>query len=179
MGRDKAGLLYQGKTQLSRAIELARAACERTFLSLRAEQGEPSHTEISGVEVIRDRWSGLGPFAGILTALETCPNHPWLVLAVDLPFLDQATLQMLVAGRNSSRPFTAFRSNRNGQPEPLCAIYEPSCLEILRDCLVRRKLFSPRRLLLEGEAHLLIHPDPQALDNINSEEEYRAAATHL
>lgn len=179
MGRDKAGLLYQGKTQLNRAIELAHSACERIFLSLRAEQGVPPHTELMGVEVLRDRWPGQGPLSGILTAIETCPRHPWLVLAVDLPFLDRATLQVLVAGRDSSCPFTAFRSSHDGQPEPLCAIYEPSCLEILRDCLGRRKLLSPRRILLEGEPHLLDQPAPRVLDNVNSEEEYRVATSHL
>ena len=179
MGRDKAGLLYRDRTQLSRTVELAHSVCERVFLSLRAAQGAPRHTDLTGVELLRDRWPSRGPVTGILTALEAHPGHPWMILAVDLPLLNSATLQTLVAGRDSSRPFTAFRSRRDGRPEPLCAIYEPACREILRDCVLRRNLLSPRRILLESDTHLLDQPDPRALDNINTEEEYREAARQL
>ena len=179
MGRDKAGLLYRGRTQLSRTLELAGTVCEKVFLSLRAEQTSPMHSDLSGVELLRDRWPSQGPVTGILTALEAHPGHPWLVLAVDLPFLNRATLQTLVARRDSSCPFTAFRSSRDGRPEPLCAIYEPFCLEILRDCVLRRNLLSPRRILLESNTHLLDLLDPRVLDNVNTEEEYRGAARQL
>jgi molybdopterin-guanine dinucleotide biosynthesis protein A len=47
------------------------------------------------------------------------------VLACDLPFLDAATLDALIAGRDLERDATAFRSSHDGLPEPLCAIYEP------------------------------------------------------
>jgi molybdopterin-guanine dinucleotide biosynthesis protein A len=96
------------------------------------------------------------------------------VVACDLPFLGDATLDHLVARRGSS-PITAFRSAHDGLPEPLCAIYEPETRDPLLAAIAQGRL-CPRKFIIASGAPLLEQPDPAALENVNTPEEYAAAA---
>jgi molybdenum cofactor guanylyltransferase len=172
MGRDKAALAAAGRTQLEGAMALLAPHVERAFVSVRADQrSDPLR---AGFQQIPDRHENLGPIAGLLAAQAQYPEHAWLVLACDLPLLDAATLAHLLRHRAASREATAYRSSRDGLPEPLCAIYEPSSHARLtayvaggRDC--------PRKFLMQADVELLDEPNPRALDNANTPEEYAAA----
>ena len=180
MQRDKATLSYQGRTQLERAMELVGSCVAQAFVSVRAEQRtDPARARYAQIVDTRD---GLGPIAGIAAAQALRPDAAWLVLACDLPFLDARAVRFLVEHRDPARSATAFRSTQAGRhqglPEPLCAIYEPrsagallAYLETGRTC--------PRKFLLQTDALLLEQPDPRALDNINTPEEYDAARATL
>ncbi|MGB6603226.1 MAG: NTP transferase domain-containing protein [Steroidobacteraceae bacterium] len=176
MGRDKAALTAAGRSQLERAVALLVPHVERTFVSVRADQrSDPLR---AGFPQIVDRHENLGPIAGILAAQAQYPEHAWLVLACDLPLLDAATLAHLLRHRAASREASAYRSSRDGLPEPLCAIYEPSSQPRLaayvaggRDC--------PRKFLMQADVELLDEPNPRALDNANTPEEYAAAMAAL
>ena len=176
MQRDKAGLEYAGKSQLARAMELLTPLVTRCFVSVRPDQlSDPQRT---AYDTITDVKPDLGPMGGIHAALHSYPDHAWLVLACDLPFLDRATLQHLIARRASTRAATAYRSNFDGQPEPLCAIFEPRSLQIIEQSLTQGQQ-CPRGLLSRTDVELLDLPNPQALDNINTGEEYAAAMAAL
>jgi molybdenum cofactor guanylyltransferase len=178
MRRDKAAIEYRpGATQLDVAMQLLQSRVQRAFVSVRADQaGEatraryPQVVDASGVE---------GPIAGILAALLREPGAAWLVLACDLPFLDTATLDTLIAARgDDSRVATAFRSSHDDLPEPLCAIYEPAALPKLQAHIAAGKN-CPRKFLINAETHLLAQPNARALDNINTVEDYGAAMSSL
>lgn len=177
MGRDKARLFYNGQTQLACTLNLLSACCSQTFVSLRMGQTLPA--EAAHASPIYDRFGEIGPLGGILSALDQHPAHPWLVVAVDLPFLDQATLDYLFAHRDPSCPFTAYRSDHDGLPEPLCAIYEPSAKPILLDALKNQGNRCPRKILIDTKTRLLDLPNPRALDNINTPREHEEALTRL
>jgi molybdopterin-guanine dinucleotide biosynthesis protein A len=176
MQRDKATLSYQGRSQLERAVELVRPLVVRAFVSVRADQvSEPSRARF---ERIVDRHEGLGPIAGIAAAQAEHPDAAWLVLACDLPLLDAATLAHLVWARRPERLATAYRSSHDSLPEPLCAIYEPASREpITRYVAGGRNC--PRKFLLQSDVALLDEPNPRALDNINTPEEYDAVLAGL
>ena len=125
MQRDKAALVYAGPPAAGARDGSARAA-GGPQLHLAARQDQQSDPLRSGYETIVDRLPDLGPIGGIHAALHTAPDKAWLILACDLPFLDRATLERLIAERDPSRLATAYRSSLDGLPEPLCAIYEPS-----------------------------------------------------
>ncbi len=164
MGRDKAAMVYRGKAQVDALRELLGAVCGRVFLSCR-----PDQTGLSG-ELLPDRYDNIGPLAGILTALDARPDAAWLVCAIDLPFLDRATLDALVAGRDPARMATAFRGRVDGKPEPLCAIYEPAIRARLHEA-VRAGLTCPRKILMRSDIRLLDLPHPLALENANHPDE--------
>jgi molybdopterin-guanine dinucleotide biosynthesis protein A len=176
MQRDKAGLQYAGKSQLERAMELLTPLVTRCFVSVRPDQlNDPQR---AAYDTITDIKPDLGPMGGIHAALHSYPDHAWLILACDLPFLDRATLQHLIAQRASTRMATAYRSRFDGQPEPLCAIFEPRSLQIIEQSLAQDQQ-CPRGLLSRSDVKLLDLPNPQALDNINTGEEYAAAIAAL
>ncbi|MDY0065948.1 MAG: NTP transferase domain-containing protein [Steroidobacteraceae bacterium] len=176
MQRDKATLQYHGKSQLEWAFDLLSEVCAATFVSVRPEQrDEPLRARFPQIV---DRQPGAGPIAGISAALQEHPRAAWLVVACDLPFLTSHVLQHLIAHRDPQRIATAYRSAHDGLPEPLCAIWEPSAREAVLAHLAAGKQ-CPRKLLIASEARLLDLPDPRALDNINTVEEFGAASTAL
>jgi molybdopterin-guanine dinucleotide biosynthesis protein A len=176
MQRDKAALEYAGQTQLARAMALLEPLVARTFVSVRADQ--LSDPQRAGYERIADAIPDLGPIGGIHAALHAHPQAAWLVLACDLPFLDAATLQQLIAERDPRRVASAFRSSFDGKPEPLCAIYEPASLAQV-DARIAAGKQCPRDFLASADAALLTLRNPRALDNINTGEEYRDAQARL
>ena len=123
MGEDKAGLCYRGgETELERLCRLGGDLGCAVAVSLRPD----SEVEVpASVEVIPDRFAGLGSVGGILSAMMRDPNSAWLVLACDLPLLDAATLRRLIGARRAGCYATAVHVEGRRWPEPLCTIYEP------------------------------------------------------
>ena len=176
MRTDKAALQYHGRPQLQWAFELASNFCAASFVSVRpdqrAEAARAAHPQIV------DRQPGIGPIAGISAALLEHPKAAWLVVACDLPFLTERTLEHLIAQRDASKVATAYRSAHDGLPEPLCAIWEPSAREPVLAYIASGKQ-CPRKLLINSDAKLLDLPERQALDNVNTVEEFEAATGTL
>jgi molybdopterin-guanine dinucleotide biosynthesis protein A len=172
MQRDKAALSYHGRTQLDWAMDLIKPFVAKAFVSVRPDQTQDSVR--AKYPQIVDTRENLGPIAGILSAQAAHPNVAWLVLACDLPFLDAATLKHLLWARQADRPATAYRSSHDGLPEPLCAIYEPASREAIATYVATGKQ-CPRKFLIQSNAHLLEEPNPRALDNVNTPEEYGSA----
>ena len=176
MGRDKALLTRDGSTQLRRSVDLLERHVKRTFVSTRPDQVE--EPERRRFRQVVDRYDGIGPIAGILTALEQQPDVSWLVLACDLPNVDDVTIKFLLENRAVDKPFTAFRSTYDDLPEPLCAIYRPESRAIVGK-FVKDGIVCPRKMLIRSETHLLRQPDPSALDNVNTPDDLvRAGMTN-
>jgi molybdopterin-guanine dinucleotide biosynthesis protein A len=172
MGQDKASLDYHGRPQVDVCFDLLREVCREVFLSLRPDQ------DAGGRPAFHDQFGPIGPMSGILSALTAHPGRAWLVVACDLPFLDRATLQHLLSRRDPARPATAFRSQHDGLPEPLCAIYEPAMADRLH-AFLREGITCPRKALIRSDIALLDLPDPLALENANCPEEFEAARAAL
>jgi molybdopterin-guanine dinucleotide biosynthesis protein A len=176
MQRDKAALMYAGKTQLQRACSLLAGHLDHVYVSVRATQrDDPARARLP---LIVDSVESEGPIAGIRSALEQHPGVAWLVLACDLPFLSDATLAHLLESRDPSRLATAYRSAHDGLPEPLCAIWEPAAAAALAAYQTGGGR-CPRKFLIRHDAALLEPLDPHALDNVNTPEEYAEAARAL
>jgi molybdopterin-guanine dinucleotide biosynthesis protein A len=176
MSTDKAALAYHGRTQLDWAMRLITPFVQRAFVSVRADQQDDPVR--AAYEQIVDSREDAGPVAGILAAQERFPQVAWLVVACDLPFLDQATLTHLIAARAQQRHATAYRSSHDGLPEPLCAIWEPGSHEAILAYVEGGKV-CPRKFLIRHDALLLDPVVPGALDNINTPEERTSAMASL
>ncbi len=173
MGRDKATLSYaHGAPQLERAMALLARHVQRTYVSVRAEQS--AEAVRARFPQIVDTLDDIGPIAGLLAAQAQHPEAAWLVLACDLPLLDEATLAYLLRAREPARTATAYRSSHDGLPEPLCAIYEPRSREPLSAYVAAGKQ-CPRKFLAGADTLLLDEPNPRALDNVNTPTEYGSA----
>jgi molybdopterin-guanine dinucleotide biosynthesis protein A len=179
MQRDKAALVYAGRSQLDRAFEMVGRNVAKVFVSVRAAQAtDPTR---AGRPLIVDSLTlgeDGGPIIGIRSAFAAFPDVAWLVLACDLPFLSDAALEQLLAERDPTRLATAYLSTHDGLPEPLCAVWEPAAAAALaahqqsgRRC--------PRKFLIHHPVKLLEPRDRRALDNVNTPEEYSAARASL
>jgi molybdenum cofactor guanylyltransferase len=174
MQRDKALLEYAGRSQLERAVELITPLVARVFVSVRPDQtGDPLRARFAQIV---DSGEVAGPIAGIMAAQARHPDAAWLVLACDLPLLDQETIAHLLRARRPERQATAYRSTHDGLPEPLCAIYEPSSREAMRAHVASGR-DCPRKFLINASTELIDQPQPGALDNVNTPQDY-GSATH-
>lgn len=176
MGADKAALaLHDGRPQLAWARELLARHCAQVFVSIRDEQrADPVRAP---QPVIVDQQSGAGPIAGIAAAQAEYPGAAWLVLACDLPFVDDACIRLLAAHRDG-RHVVAFRSQHDGLPEPLCAIYEPGTQSAVIEAMAAGRN-CPRKLIIRSGVDLLDLPVPGALDNVNTPDDLRRAREAL
>jgi molybdopterin-guanine dinucleotide biosynthesis protein A len=165
MGSDKALLMQDGQSQLSLAVALLSRALPKVYVSTRKDQADD--VERSKYEQIVDRYDDMGPAAGILSALESDASVSWLVLACDLPNMDDDTIAALIAAHSGEHPFTAYKSSHDGLPEPLCAIYSPDSRPIV-EAYVADGLVCPRKMLIRSNTLLLEQSNPTSLDNMNT-----------
>jgi len=190
MGQDKAYLKFHGKPQIEHLYDLLQKYCVKVFISIRPGQklsfpntsvGNPENdisgpptNAFGGDNAIEDihPFINIGPLGGILSAMKEHPNADWLVLACDLPFVTDETIQTLLKYRDPQKTANAFISSQDALPEPLCAIWEghayKSILKLFNDGIL-----CPRKVLIKSDAHLLVPHDPHWLDNINTPEEYK------
>ncbi len=176
MQRDKAAIEYHGQSQLHWTFQLLSHVCAATFVSVRPDQREEPTR--AGLPQVVDRLPGIGPIAGIAAAMQAHPKAAWLVVACDLPFLNEATLRHLIEHRAAHKLATAYRSSHDGLPEPLCAIWEPASREPLLAYVAAGKQ-CPRKFLINADAQLLDLPDARALDNVNTADEFRATVAEI
>jgi molybdopterin-guanine dinucleotide biosynthesis protein A len=168
MGSDKALLMQDGQSQLSLAVAMLSRALPKVFVSTRKDQAEEA--ERSKFEQIVDRYDDMGPAAGILSALQSDTDVSWLVLACDLPNVDDDTIAGLIDAHTGEHPFTAYKSSHDGLPEPLCAIFAADSRPII-EAYVADGLVCPRKMLIRSDTLLLEQSDPASLDNMNTPED--------
>ncbi len=179
MGTDKAALVHpDGRPLARRTMDLLSMECAKVVIALRHDQELPPMVEESAhVSIVRDPEGGSeGPLAGMLSAMRSAPAADWLVLACDLPRLDLATLQHLVSSRRPDEAFLSYRSEFDGLPEPLCALYTAEALRILEQAEADG-LRCPRKVLIRHQCRLLEPLVPGALDNANTPADWQSATT--
>lgn len=176
MGSDKAALKSGGETQLARAVGLLERHLDEVFVSTRA--GQADDPVRAGFAQIVDAYEDLGPIAGILSAMDARPGHSWLVLACDLPNIDDETIAYLVENADESSPATAYVSVVDGLPEPLCAVWRPAARPIIEQ-FVADGYQCPRKMLINSPTRLLEQPSPGALHNINTPDDLDGTGIEL
>lgn len=162
MGEDKSMLSYHGAPQRMYLAKLLAEQCEQVYYSVRANQEIEEEAQL-----IKDSFTGLGPYGAILSAFREQPNAAWLVVACDLPLLDQATIQQLVGARNTSKLATAFHNPTTNWPAPLVTIWEPRAYPVLLQFLAQG-YSCPRKVLINADVEILTINDADVLLNANS-----------
>lgn len=174
-GSDKGMINWHGKEQREYVAELLQPFCKEVFISCREEQ----QAELNGnFQSVTDTFTGLGPYGAILSAFRKQPDSAWLVVACDLPLLDTNVLKFLIEHRNHSSIATTFQSPHDGLPEPLITIWEPKSYPVLLSFLAQG-YSCPRKVLINSDATILQPPFPNALMNVNTQEEFQKAKALL
>ena len=160
MGEDKGAIDYHGLPQREHIANLLDKFCERTFIST-TKQIETSF------ELIPDSFADLGPFGGILSAFRQDPNSAWLVVATDIPLLDETSISQLIKQRNPSKVATCFHNPETKFPEPLITLWEPRAYPRLLNFLTLG-YSCPRKALINSEIEELEINNLDALLNANT-----------
>ena len=117
MGTDKAFVEYEGRTLLTRALDLARSVASGVWIV-------GSKEKFAGfAPVVEDVFRDCGPLGGIHAALLSSLTELNLMLAVDTPFVSRVFLQYLIAQAGSAPDAVVIVPRSDGRRQPLCAIY--------------------------------------------------------
>ncbi len=162
MGTDKGEIIYHQKPQREHLADLLKPFCEQVFISCREEQNITSDYPL-----IFDQYNSTTPMNGLLSAFSQKKTANWLVLACDLPLMDNQGIQDLIQNRDSSAIATAYQHPDTQQIEPLIAIWESKSYPILNSYF-EKGFKSPWRVLKENNVHLVTPYDAKILLNVNS-----------
>ena len=174
MGQDKGLINYHGSPQREYLYNLLSKKEIPTYLSCRASQKD----ELEEFKLITDRIEGLGPFGAIISAFISDPNAAWLVLACDLPFIDEQAIDDLIDNRNPSKVATCFFNQETKFPDPLFTIFEPKCYPRLYQFL-SQGYSCPRKVLINSDTHVVKPNNPSWLKNVNTPIELEQIKTKL
>ncbi len=172
MGQDKSLLDYHGKPQWQYLVTLLEKHVEKVYISIRDKK-----QDIKYPDTITDEIAGLGPFGAIFTALKMYPDKAFLVLATDLPFVDEKLIEKLVSSRDSRKNATALKGITKDYPEPLLCIWEPAAFPTLQK-FFKKEIYKPIQVLKDMPIHT-IYVDNHFLQNINTIEEYHRIKEEL
>ncbi len=161
---------YHGKSQLAFCYDLLTRFCEKVFVSSRADQRvQPEFANYPQIIDKKD-FEDMGPISGILSAFDAYKEKTWIVLACDLPFVNEKVIKNLIENRNERRLATAYISVNDQLPEPLCAIYEPKAFDFIKTFVAEGR-HCPRKFLINHNVELIEQMDTISLNNVNDKNE--------
>lgn len=177
MGRDKAAIHPYGRDKpcfLRMAFDLLEKVVTPCFVSCAKGRA------YAGYPCLEDSLENCGPAAGIAQGLQFAMQNNLsglLVVACDLPLLDEEHLLRLLRHHANSLQNTIASVYRNAQtqkPEMLAAIYTTRALPLLQTALARRE--RALKLILPAERiNFLLYDGKEApaFLNCNTEEDLR------
>lgn len=182
-GSPKGNISYHADPQWKHLYQLLCVHCSKVFYSLNLST-RFLYKDIEDSKVIYDKEHMQGPMAGVVAAMEAYPKNAWLVVSVDMVFLDDATLHTLLSKRNMETLVSAYFYK---VIQPLCAVYEPGAYSILQaqseqglTSLQKAIHTMPHTLLTLNDENNLAsgRNKPHPLSNINSKEMLSQYITH-
>jgi molybdopterin-guanine dinucleotide biosynthesis protein A len=136
MGRDKALMLLEGKTLISRVLEVLARVCDELIIST----NNPRPYAHLPARVIPDVVAGRGALGGIHAGLEAMRSEHALVVACDMPFLSLSLLRFMVVVASNC---DVVVPRIDGEFEPLHAVYGVNCIAPIERLIADR----PRRIV--------------------------------
>ncbi len=156
MGRDKALIEIGGQPLIGSAVNLLKALTERVVVL-----GPEENYGFLGVPVLPDLVPSRGPLSAIYTGLERSSTDANLFLACDMPLMEGTFLKLLVE-RAPLADAVLMRLD-DGKLEPLCAVYNRSCLPTVKANYERQR-FKLSNLFPNLRTHYLTEADLEDLE---------------
>lgn len=134
MGTDKAFIKIGNRTLIENSYDLIKNYCSEILISTN------NHSGYSFPEqwIIPDDRQGLGPIGGIYSCLKRSGTVNNLVVAVDIPFINNGLIQFLLS--NMADVELVVPITGKGKTEPLCAVYKKSVLPHLEKMVTEHDL---------------------------------------
>lgn len=164
-GQKKLFLQYEGKTFCQHILNAFRSF-DHVLLSV----DTPEPYQSAGLPMVSDRWPSIGPLGGIASGLAACEEEALFVVACDMPFVDEKTVEKVLNSYRSHPILTLVELD--GKTQPLFGIYPRFLLPDL-ERQISEGNYRMYSLIAQVEHQtVLIEPSSHAADNINTIEEY-------
>ena len=179
LGRNKASESVGDVSLLQRVVSLI-SFFDSDIIVVKATGEQVSSHSIGypKLRIVADTYPGKGPLGGIFAGLRVSSSVYNLVVACDMPFLNQALLRYMV---QISAGFDLVVPRLGGLVEPLHAVYSKGCLApierlIKQDTLSVSELFALVKVrYVEAEEIDRFDPEHLSFFNINSEADLQRA----
>lgn len=172
MGTEKALLLLEGIP----LIQHVARTLTSIFRDVAIIGGDRKKFDFLKLPMIPDVFEGSGPLGGIHAALSHSQPRSIFVLSCDTPFIPSQLVTYVLAFEHSAPTRIV---SVDGEPQPLCGLYNPSCLSVM-ELDLRRGKYSVVKTLQEIEHSIIpITPDlpfytPHMLRNLNRPKDYHS-----
>ena len=120
MMRDKGLITLHNKPLIKHVIETVKRITENIIII----SANPTYKQF-GYPCFEDSIKDKGPLSGILTGLINSTTQKNFVIGCDMPFLSTHILRKLI---NNCKDFDVILAEHNSLAEPLCGIYDKSCI---------------------------------------------------
>jgi molybdenum cofactor guanylyltransferase len=170
-GLDKSRLVVGGRTIIARQLDVLQHVVREVFV-VGPTDGRFADLDVT---VHADIMAGCGALGGLHTALAVAQADRVLVVACDLPFLEEAVMTRLV-GLVAGHDAAWIRGPRG--PEPLVACYDRRVRGLIGDRLANGQrrvgdLEQVLRIAWLDEAELTrLGSGPQMLTNLNTPDDH-------
>jgi molybdopterin-guanine dinucleotide biosynthesis protein A len=166
------------KSLLEQVVACVDSLSDEIIIVTAEEQLVPRLTGYSDLRVVADIYPGKGPLVGIYTGLKASASFCNLVVAADMPFLNQALLRYMLEMVNG---FDLVTPRIGGQVEPLHAVYTQGCVAAIEKMMEEgelgvHKLCSRVNVrYVEADEITRFDPEQRSFFNINTEGDLQAA----
>jgi molybdopterin-guanine dinucleotide biosynthesis protein A len=125
LGGDKAIVELEGRALIHYPLEALHSVCDDVAVVAKRDTLLPSLSGVADLWIEPDE--PRHPLVGVAHALGRAVGRPVLVVAVDLPLVDAATLRA-IASADVEPETTVVAPTAYGRLQPLCALYAPQAL---------------------------------------------------
>jgi len=132
MKEDKGLVYFNGKMLVEHVIAAAKKITDHIIIIT----ANPAYRPF-GYPCLEDQLKDKGPLGGIYTGLVNAHTKKNLLLGCDMPFLSDKLLMALVS---SSGDEDVLLTEHKGMAEPLCSVYDKSCVTQIRPLLEQDQL---------------------------------------
>jgi len=172
MNRDKALIEYKNRPHALYLKSLLEKYCDEVFISSRKDQWDG--TPLESEKLLFDDEKMTGPMAGMLAAFNRDPSANWIVIACDLPYINESTIETLIENYDPSKVAISFKNKEKGFAEPLCTLYTNKAREVFEKAYLEDTR-CPVKVLKSVETTALEQRGKINLSNINTPTEYQEA----
>ncbi len=178
LGYEKALETVGNKSLIQRVVFSLSFFDSDIIIVTAAKQFLPRFIDYPKLRMVTDAYPGKGPLGGIYTGLAVSDSFHNLVVAGDMPFLNQALLGYMI---QISASFDLVVPRLGNMVEPLHAVYSKGCLAPI-ECLLKqgnlsiRELFTAVRVrYLEAAEINRFDPEHLSFFNVNTEADLKTA----
>ena len=178
LGQDKASEIIGNRSLLERVISRLNFFNSDILVVAAPKQSFPQLGGYPELRVVTDVYPNKGPLGGVYTGLKASNSFYNLVVACDMPFLNQSLLRYMM---RISAGFDLVVPRLGDLVEPLHAVYSKGCLAPAESLLEQgdlrvRQLFNLVRVrYIEAEEIDRFDPERLSFFNINNEADLERA----